>query len=83
MDNYMFENLSKKELEELDGGGLFGLVGGAIIGGVVGTLAGAAAAVVVKVSGGSQEQVSNCLGAGFVAGVTYGAYSGAAVSGPF
>lgn len=76
MDNCLFVNLTSNEIDNIDGGGLFGLIGGAIIVGVVG-------AIGVAISGGSKEQIGDVLGACTVAGATYGAYTGLGVSGPF
>lgn len=83
LNSVFFNELSDKELDNIYGGGLFGLIGGAVIGCVVGTLVGAAGAIVVVATGGSTKQVTNVLGAGFVAGTTYGAFAGATVTGPF
>lgn len=84
--NGNFNELSLSEMQAIDGGGFYEIfmrgaeilfVGTCIAVGAGGGVLGAA--VVVAVTGGSKEQVSNCLGAGFISGVTYGAFSGATV----
>lgn len=55
--NEYFQELEISDCEAVNGGGILGAIGGAVIGCVVGTVVGAAA-VVVKVTGGTNEQVS-------------------------
>lgn len=80
--NTFFVEVSKNELNEVNGGGVVGAIAGGLAGVMIGSYVGMAAGAITLVQTGDSDKACNCVLAGAMAGASAGAAVGLVGTGP-